>query len=254
MAAESIAAFRKPGFPRLSTTESAFRTLIEYIGATATLTAAEPDPGVAWGDFVGTVTTTELFPTENPAISELVVTVELEAESPEEEGTLESETYEIEWVVVGRSMYEHPQFAIGFGGANALTSEDISHLANWQKEEDTELKAAYSFASEFSPDIELSTNARLFARGIELGLIEMEDFAPVTRKTSTYVNGPPPQTEAGQKQDPPSFPRLPAGYEWRKSADRSVTAGKRTKWDRSEEWTGAKKVLYDRDEIFWEAP
>jgi hypothetical protein len=47
---------------------------------------------------------------------------------------------------------------------------------------------------------------------------------------------------------------LPDGYEWRKSADRNVTAGKRTRWEKQEEWLGAKKVLHDKDEIFWEAP
>jgi hypothetical protein len=251
---ESIASFRKPGFPKPVKTENGEATLIEYIGATSTLSAAVPDIGDEWGDFEGTVRSTSLVPVEGlDTTSELTITVELISESPEEPGVLESESYEIEWVAVARSMYEHPQFAINGGGANELSSVDISEIALWEAEPNTTLKAAYQFQNEYYAGT-LSASAKLFARGIELGQTVFEDFAPVARKISTYSGGPPPESEAGQKDEPAGFPRLPDGYEWRKSADRNVTAGKRTRWEKQEEWIGAKKVLHDKDQIFWEAP
>jgi len=255
MAAESISTYRKPGFPRYETTENGFRTVIEYIGPAATLAPAEPASGVAWGDFQGSVRGTTYSLVEGSTTqAELSVTVELAAESPDTAGTLESETFEIDWVLVGRPMEEHPAFAIGQGGAYALTSTDISDIQNWKNEEDHTLRDAYSYASKSYEWIELSSAARMFAHGIELGQENMEDFAPVARKTSTYIGGPPDESMAGQKETPVGFTRLPNGYEWRKSADRNITAGKRTRWERVEEWLGAKKVLHDKDEIFWSAP
>jgi hypothetical protein len=47
------------------------------------------------------------------------------------------------------------------------------------------------------------------------------------------------------------FPGKPIGYEWLKTADRSISQGGRKRWQKIEEWTGAKKVLVDKDEIFW---
>lgn len=252
--AESISALRKPGFPKYGKNENGDTAVIEYIGSTATLQGALPDIGDTWGDFDGTVRSRNINEVEgDPDTSELSVTVELISESGEDTGTLESETYELEWVMVGRSMYEHPQFAIGLGGANELTSVDIAEIAQWEKEPSSELKSAYKFQTEYYAG-ELSTNAKLFARGIELGQLTFEDFAPVARITSSFAGGPPPISEAGQKNDPTGFPNLPTGYEWRKSADRNVTAGKRTRWEKQEEWLGAKKVLHDKDQIFWEAP
>jgi hypothetical protein len=254
MPAEPIASLRKPGFPKPVKTENGEATLIEYIGATSTLSAAEPAVGSSWGDFEGSVRSTSLVPAEGlDTTSELTITVELISESGEEPGTLESETYELEWVNVARSMYEHPQFAIGQGGTSELSSVDIAEIALWQEEPDRTLKSEYQFQNEYYAGT-LSANAKLFARGIELGQTVFEDFAPVARKVSTYSGGPPPTSEAGQKNDPAGFPSLPDGYEWRKSADRNVTAGKRTRWEKQEEWLGAKKVLHDKDEIFWEPP
>jgi len=258
MAAESISAYRKPGFPKPETNENGKTTRIEYVGPTATLEPAIPAIGALWGDFEGTVRSHSLIPADGlDSTSELTIIVELITESPEEDGTLESETFEIEWALVGRSMYEHPQFAIGGGAGSALLESDIAQLEMWKITTIAELKALYYFEDPKEPGSYagvLSDNAKLFARGIELGQETFEDFAPVLRKTSTYTGGPPPESIAGQKDDPAGFPRKPAGYEFRKTADRHVTVGKRTRWERVEEWMGAKKILHDKDEIFWEQP
>lgn len=255
MAAESIATYRKPEFPKLAATESAFRTTIEYIGPASTISAAKPDVNDPWGDFLGTVISTEYEPKENTSWAELRVVVEIKSEIGDDItfGTLEAAVFEIDWDVVSRPLFEHSQFAIGLGGANELTARDIIDIEFWRAETDGSTKELYRYVSA-AGSVDLSTNARLFARGIDLGQETWEDYAPIARKTSTYVGGPPNESLAGQKDTPTGFANLPQGYEWRKSADRTVNAGSRTRFDRTEEWLGAIKVLSDRDEIFWEPP
>lgn len=257
--AESIATYRKPEFPKLSVTENAFRTTIEYIGPEITLEAAKPEAGSVWGDFSGTVISTDYNLTENTSTAELTVVVELKSETGDEStfGALEATVYEIDWDVVARSMYEHPAFAIGEGGPNSLTTQDIIDIEAWRQQgpEQAEFKALYRYESNNAEGyVDLSNNARLFARGIELGQESYDDYAPIARKTSTYVGGPPGNSEAGEKDEPTGFSNKPTGYEWRKSADRTLSQGSRTRFDRTEEWLGAKKVLSDINSIYWAAP
>jgi hypothetical protein len=256
MAAESIATYRKPGFPKLGVTESAFRTNIEYIGPTATIFPTIPATGATWGDFSGTVLSTDYEATENVDWAELKIVMELKAEVPDEStfGALEVATYEIDWDAVARPLYEHPRFAIGYGGASELTTRDIIDIEFWRAEQDPGIRELYGYISEAEGSVYLSTNAQYFARGIELGQETWEDYAPIARKTSTYVGGPPPESLAGLKDIPTGFANLPTDYEWRKSADRTLNAGSRTRFDRTEEWLGAKKILSDKADIFWDSP
>jgi hypothetical protein len=100
-------------------------------------------------------------------------------------------------------------------------------------------------------DEELSDNAKKYCAGLNLGLESYEDFAPVARKVTAYAGGPPSSTQAGDKNTPTGIPGLPSGWEWRKSADRSMRAGGQTRWERVEEWTGAQKVLTDKTNIYF---
>jgi hypothetical protein len=251
--AESIDNLRKPGFPKESEDESTLRNTIEYIGDYGDLESAMPDISAVWGDFPGLVTSRELEPTENPNIGELVVIVSKEKnEEPPEFGELRSVSYEIDWVPVERSMYEHPQFAPGTGGASQLDVLDFVEIEKWQSPDNpAHLKDIYKYLRDDAYETELSDNAKLFAKGIMLGQETYTDYAPVARIISEYVGGPPPDSEAGAKTSAPDVPNLPDGYEWRKSADRSTRAGNETRWDRTEEWEGAIKVLSDKLEVFW---
>lgn len=260
MAAESIYSKRKYGFPLVKESQTGITTTIEYVGATATLSAAMPEPSEVWGDYIGFVRDVQIEEMENTGNSTLTVEVEylFEAGSGgEAAGTASSISYEIEWSMFTRSMYEHPQFAAGGAGANALTTQDIVDIQKWQEETNQDEKALYRYTDETAdpPYVELSDSARLFARGIELGQEEYEDYAPIVRKTTTFLNGlPTGVSEAGAKDEPPSIGGVPTGYEWRKSADRFVTGSSRRKWDRSEEWVGAIRVLSDKNQIYWAAP
>ena len=255
MAAETIIGYKKPEFPKVENTENGTVTRIEYIGALATIAPALPTVGATWGDYVGQVKSVSTEPTENATVIEAFVTVELSRDNTDvEPGELVSISYEIRWVTVERSMLEHPQFAIGGGGANALTTTDIVEIELWRAPENTtDLRAAYQY-KEAGYDLNLTTNGKYFARGIELGQETYEDKAPTAVKISEYVNGPPPETTAGLKEDPVGFPNLPAGFEWRKETADSTRAGGALKWNLTEEWVGAAKVLTDRLNVYWDAP
>ena len=255
MAAETIIIYKKPEFPKVENTENGTVTRIEYIGDSAILAAALPIVGASWGDYVGQVKSVSTEPTEKATVIEAFVTVEQSRDNTDvEPGQLVSISYEIRWVTVDRSMLEHPQFAIGGGGANALATSEIIEIEFWRAPENTKaLKELYKYnASGY--DYELGTNAKYFARGIELGQETYEDKAPIAVKISEYVNGPPPETTAGLKEDPVGFPNLPAGFEWRKETADSTRAGGALKWNLTEEWVGAAKVLTDRLNVYWDAP
>lgn len=259
MASESILTYKKPGFPKTTDTANGLVTRIEYVGPTATLEGARPAYGAAWGDYLGTVSSTDLHPAEVAGTVTLSVDVQ---ESPNlsdsTTGTAKEVTYEIEWVPVSRSMFEHKQFRLGGGGANALIKQDIIDIEFWKNEIDPTLKSDFKYdggrADGVPDETELTANAKLYATGILTGVEEYDDFAPIARKTTAFVGGPPATSSAGTKQTLTTFPGLPTGYEWLKTADRAIRAGGQRRWEKVEEWTGAIKVLVDRDQVYWTTP
>lgn len=257
MAAESIINLKRPEYPKKEYTETGIVTRIEYIGDTATLEAAIPNIGATWGDYVGQVQSATIEPTENVNFSVLMITVDKATDNADiEPGELVAVSYEIRWVTVDRSMFEHPQFAINEGGLNALTKADIIDITAWRDQDPerfADLKEDYKYLR-MGFEKTLSANAKLFARGIELGQETYEDKAPIAIKISEYVNGPPPETTAGLKEEPDGVPNIPSGFEWRKETADSTRAGGALKWNLTEEWVGAKKILTDREEIYWDAP
>lgn len=263
--ADPLNAYRRPGYPQFVNDERSYKTTIVYVGEYDTLEAAEPPANTTWGDYDGRVTNTNLVPIEgtSPRQGELTVNVEYFYEAGDQSGgggtgTAAEVTHEVEWVEIWRPLLEHPQFAPGAGGANQLTDADLTAIEAWKNEQDPDLRKDYRYtiqsASGAATEAELSTNAKLLAKGILIGQEQWPDFAPVARRTTTYTDGPPSTSNAGRKDTPSSFPNLPAGYEYRKSADRNVQTGGRNTWSRVEEWTGAYKVLIDRDAVYWDAP
>lgn len=257
MAAESILTYKKPGFPVVEKATNGVKTTIEYIGPLATLQAAEPSRNALWGDYSGFVLSTRVEPLEDNTTGELTVIMENPFDVSDggqegDPGTAGDITYEVEWVMFQRSMFEHPQFAVGGGGANALTNEDVAQIQAWQNEPDPLERAAYQYKVETAgTSVTLSTNAQLFADGIFLGQETYEDYAPMVRITTRYYDGLPSTSEAGLKDEPPAFSGKPTGYEWRKTADRAVRANTETTWERVEEWIGAIKVLTDREQVYF---
>jgi len=252
----SVTDYLKPGFPVDSNTGDRDSLRLEYIGSKTDLEGYRPDYGDDWESYPGRVSMSEIQPTENANIVTLIVEVSSPPDLTESTtGEAQEISYEIDWVAVSRSMLEHPQFRVGGEGVNALTKQDVIDIENWKNETDPTLKAAFKYnairADGVPDETLLESSAQLFATGILQGFEEYEDYAPVLRKTTTLIGGPGATTQAGQKDEPAVFPGKPTGYEWLKTADRSVTQGGRKRWQKIEEWTGAKKVLVDKDEIFW---
>ena len=259
MASELIIDHKKPGFPQTGKSENSTITTIEYIGLSSAIDSALPEVGDTWGDYPGRVKSVRFNPTENALYTDATVSMEATIDNETiETGTLRSISYEIRWVNVGRDLFEHPQFAIGGGGTNELTEGDIWDIKHWElpenKRENRELYEYVPEGAGYFSVVDLTTNARLFARGLELGQETWTDKAPVATKISEYVGGPPPSTDAGEKQDPVGVPNTPSGYEWRKETADSTRAGGEVRWTLTEEWIGAKKVLVDKNEIYWGAP
>jgi hypothetical protein len=250
--------YLKPDFPKITQGDNGTTTELEYIGEASEIEGIAI-VGASASPYAGIIKTVVSEVVEVSGLVNLRVTCEELFEAEEDTpGELREISYEIEWVKIGRPMLEHPQFRLGGGGDNGLEVSDVVNIEKWRNEKDEALKADFRFATD-APGYEetgqeLSTNAKLFAVGILMGVEEWEDFAPVARKISRYVNGPPATTEAGEKDDPTGFPNLPEGYEWRKSADRSIRAGGQRKWDKTEEWEGAETVLVDKNQVYWSAP
>jgi hypothetical protein len=242
MPAESIITYLKPNFPAKGVSGGSYETRLEYIGPHATMEAASPEVGDTWGLYEGLVETVSLVPISgtSPLQAELVVTMSRSFESSgggAGTGTATEITYEIEWATVQRPLKEHPAFRAG--SYYELYPSDHEAIAKWEDEKTASNRGA------------LSSNAERYAKGIDLGIQTYDDFAPVAIKTTTYVNGPPATSTAGAKEAPAGFPNLPTGYEWVKSADRSLKAGKKNKWERSEQWMGALKVLVDKNTLYY---
>lgn len=244
MAAESIITYKKLAHPAYRVSDKSVRTDIEYVGPFSTLNetlSAELKRGLAWGDYPGRVTDIDIKGIEGTDLGELTVGVELEIPSDGDfgfdGGVATGIAYEIDWVVVGRPLLEHPEF---FGGNYNLSTEDRIKVAEWEDEKtDAKYQALPAFGQKY-------------AEGVMIGISSWDDFAPVLTKTTSYVGGPGPTSSAGAKESPPEgFPNKPTGYEWVKSADRSLRSGSRDKWDRTEQWTGAKKVMVDKTSLYY---
>jgi len=242
MAAEPLIDFLKIGYPIPAVSAGNYTTELVYIGPYADLASDAPAIGQPWGDYIGVTDLVRLepLPGTNPAKGELFVTIvhSFESTSSDGTGTADESTHEIDWTVVNRPLMEHPEFQEG--GFYSLEESDFPLIAAWEDDKsDTNFDA-------------LSSNAQKYAKGILIGLTTYDDYAPIATLTTGYINGPPPSSSAGSKDNPPSsFPNLPTGYEWRKAADRSLRAGRKNRWERVESWEGAKKVLVDKNELFY---
>ena len=263
MAESAIISLKRPGFPVESFDESSYRTTIEYVGLVVDLLAASPAMATVWGSYPGVVVSDALERFENSLYGLLTVVCERKFEPGNGDpssaaGTkMENETtYEIDWIDVQLTLYEHPAFSEG--GANALTEEDVLQIESWEKNPFIEYRKDFIFKADgnyedgvSSADPTLSPNAQVFAKGILKGIEFYTAKLPVAIRSDTWVAGPPPRGSAGQKETPTGFPNLPTGYEWIRNSERSLRAGGQSTWAQTTEWQGVKKVLVDSDEIFW---
>lgn len=267
--ADPFASYIRPGYPRPSSTDGGDRVEIQYVGLASAIKATTADGGTrpvageAWGDYAGTVTVSEYepLPGTDPEYGIATVICELSyGDGGLISGVVQETAYEIEWVNISRSLYEHPKFRNGGSGTYELDETSLMEIRAWEEEKDSEQKALFRFwqkdkyGNPTATLIALTTpSAKKFAQYLSIGVDSYDDYAPVARKSTTYAGGPPPTSDAGAKETPTGFPNLPTGWEWVKTADRSLRSGSQTRWVRTEEWTGAKKVLADNVDLFFGA-
>ena len=256
MAAESIISFKRPGFPKENASAAGRATFIEYIGPESTLRAASPATGATWGDYSGLVQDVDVDPIEGTDHAVLAIRILREwgsAEYGSSTGDEQQTVHEIDWVDVQTDIFQHKVFRAS--GTYALNNDDLIELRRWQDMTDITLKAAWQFYTDDTGEATgtLSANAQVLAKGLLLGIEYYNEKAPVLRKSTFYLNGPPPQSGGGVKEDPGSFPQISglSGYEWLRSADRSLQTGTEKEWRRDQEWTGARKILVDAENIYW---
>ena len=248
-------------FPVAEETESGSRVTWSYQGPASILNAGKPSIGqTGWGSYSGEVTTVRFEPmTEHSAVPQARLIVEAELRFDLGGGTvatgaLAETSYEIEWVTVSEDIRRHVYFA-------SLTDQQWADFRGWENEQSPDLKKDFRFDEKDSAgnptgtivDLSLtfSTNQLKLPKLVLQGVDSFPLYAPVARRIRSYVGGPPPTSSAGLKETPPgAFPNLPTGWEWVKSADRAIRQARASRWTRTEEWTGADKVLVDRNDIY----
>ncbi|MBI5770852.1 MAG: hypothetical protein HZA93_23950 [Verrucomicrobia bacterium] len=166
-------------------------------------------------------------------------------------GEPDSTTYEIESTTLEKRLETHPRYNGGTGPYSAFgmnvefqmntTGETISVAEFWDRFKGASSQGRKDLRGEIPPDagalLELIDELAVkFFRGQESYVV----CAPIARKTSrSYAM--PSVGGVGNLGDPSGFTGLPSGYQWLKTGDRGVRQGRRGKWERVEEWTGAKE-------------
>jgi len=245
--------YLRPGYPKQSVDVNSSRWTYVFRGPTATLAPLRPAANSGF-DSHGLVERTTIEELDNPDFCEITVeTVQTFALTTAAITDDQFPYWEIDQVQIEKNLRQHPAF-IGFTAAEWIA------IDAWDQELDNAQRQVFSYwvrdkqgdpvGSPITLTGTTTTGPKGFAVLRLLGVESFLDFAPVVRKTSKYRGSTAPSSaDAGQKVTAPTY--APSGYEWLKTADRvSKTGSRSNEWTRQEEWTGARKVLLDKDELF----
>ena len=165
------------------------------------------------------------------------------------------QTVELDWIETEKDLLTHPRYA-GQGiypGEKHLVPSDLVKLRNWKDEPNAQLREWYLYRIDLNRPLpilttksaalsngnvgELSDNAKDYADKIIRGQETYRIYLPVVKRT-TKISNPIAGSACGKKLSglPSGLPQ-PIGYQWMKTADRSIRSGA-GKWERSEEWGG----------------
>lgn len=260
MSFAAIAAYLRPEYPQYTADEQSMGNVYQYRGPTATILANRPNVGDAWADGRA-VRSVEYTPSiDNSGYSDLIISsVYNIAETETLSSELESERYQIRWVPNDQPLVQHPAFLPGgtFDLSEVFTDSRTGYeeVNGWELEEDVSLKRQYKYKRIISGQstgsaIDMTPASTQFAKYRLLGFDSFTVFLPVWTKVSVYSGTVAPGTgAAGQYAAAPSGSGYPSGYQWIKSADTAERIGTKAKWNRTEEWTGFKKVYFDTDSL-----
>jgi hypothetical protein len=278
MASSNIDQYIRPEFPVETASEGSFGSTWEYVGPTNDLRGNLPKIGQLWDD-ERPVTSYELVPSlDNSTHSRLTVSTVIsinDAEGFNNElapSKLQDVHYQLTYAANELPLFQHPDFLSGGGsdlysndevfgsGASLVNAKPIAHIQQWESEPDqlTKFKRSYfkrdpSTGATTAPATVINGGAALeYIKLRELGFDSFTVFLPQWQKTSVYVGVRAPNTEEiGRYDEAPDAPpnALPKGYQWIKSADDAQRRGNQKLWDRTEVWSGFKKVYFDGFEL-----
>lgn len=257
---EDIAQYLSPEYPREIRSESSHGFQYRYlVDTTAMPNLILPLVGDYWDQDLD-VTQIERTPRIGGSVYDLweVSTVRAIASTgssigTNREATLKEERYQIRWLPQSLPLLKHPVLA-GMDAANRAA------VIGWENELSEENKANFRYAprnanGDVTGSVVSITNPSSPAyKYVKLRLLGHENyvvFAPSWSKIGIYQGeDPPPKGNIGQKETPTGDVEPPPDWEWVKTDDSAERLGLAPRWQRTETWTGAKKVDYDIDEIF----
>lgn len=220
----------QPGFPKWDFTADRVACTLLFKGLIADCNAQRPTVGSTMPEYGLNVERAQVYGA--PAGAGYLY-IEL---SNEDTASSAQESQEIEWAVSEIDLRLHPRYQSG--GASALTTADLVQLRMWEEAPDHTLRAAFKFRSPVSGAVvTLSTNAQHIALRWLRGLTHYIVPHPIGR-ISTLTRSTPNTTQCGKRVSKP-FSALPDNYTWLGTADRALRNGKRGKWRRDREYTGA---------------
>lgn len=159
-------------------------------------------------------------------------------------------TYEIDWQEVRRHLEQHPRYNGGGGifsgvslkdgieGDPFLSGAPVSLGAAWEDIKNASDVQARKKAWSYVPFGKATDMLKELSTKYSAGTTSYIIYAPVARLTTRTFTAPG-ASKCGIIGNPPNFPGLPPGYQWIKTADRSIRQSRNGKWERVQEWTGA---------------
>lgn len=218
------------------TLESTVRD-VEYEGPHALCLSQRPKPGQV-DESTGLMITNVKVTRRAGGLGKLTLRLEwkLDTGKPPPAG----QTQELDWVETDVDLLKNPRYQPG--GAKYLDDDAVVALKCWEDEPNWKLKKAFKYREDTSkPNAEqktLTAPAQDYAKKKLRGQDSYRVYLPVVKRT-TKISTPISGNQCGRKlSELPAGLPCPAGYQWMKSADRSIRSGS-GKWERSEEWQSA---------------
>ena len=235
----STAIHLQPGCPHRARVPEGLKISLVYRGPFTALRAVEPAPPALFaeidavlkasldaGDFTGLyLVSVQNQPDGSGVAGPGTLTLEFQPIDP-------GATIEIETATLEKPVESNPYYSL-------ITSGIWARFNTWEQEPDPTLKGdlKYTIPGSKPPQVETLNGiiAVLAAKKLR-GVTSYVEPAPVVRKTS-YSRTLVSTGGVGKVSDPGAGP---SGYQWLKTSDRCVWRKSDGRWERSEEWTGAK--------------
>jgi len=216
----------QPGYPRIKVDSNGTSITRRYEGAfekiqaeitSARIATGKAMPNLGAGYSSVRIRTFESWPAEGDSGVLIVQMDDYSTSTGGEDDDVDNSTLEIDWVQLEKSITEHPYYA-------DITDSQWEQIKDAVNDKDA--------PKEWEDGSKAEGAYNRLKRGVEGYLV----FAPVVRRTTPLKLAPTTQT-AGTREDPPESPS--GDWEFLKTADRLVSPGQSSPFDRVEEWTGA---------------